>query len=64
MVMNTTIHNEKTNESSSFRLWFEADSPNFLPLRFEFKPKSYLRLVFDAEPPNQSTLSFNPRIGQ
>lgn len=45
-----TIHNEKTNEVTSFRLWFEQGSANFLPLRFDFKPKSYLRLVFDADP--------------
>jgi hypothetical protein len=45
------LRNEKTNEMSAFRLWFEQGSANFLPLRFEFKPKSYLRLVFDEEPP-------------
>ncbi len=44
------LRNEKTNETSAFRLWFEQGSANFLPLRFEFKPKSYLRLVFDEEP--------------
>jgi hypothetical protein len=60
MLMNGTIRNEKTNEPTNFRLWFEAGSPNFLPLRFEFKPKSYLRLVFDAEPGNgRQTLSLN-----
>ena len=42
--------NEKTHESTPFRLWFESGSPNFLPLRFEYKPKGYLKLVFDAEP--------------
>jgi hypothetical protein len=45
-----TIRNEKTNEATNFRLWYEQGSPNFLPLRFDFKPKSYLRLVFDADP--------------
>jgi hypothetical protein len=48
--LNGTIVNEKTNESTPFRLWFETGSPNFLPLRFEYKPKGYLKLVFDAEP--------------
>ena len=49
MVLNGSLRNEKTNETTSFRLWFEKGSANFLPLRFEFKPKSYLRLVFDGE---------------
>jgi len=63
MLMNATIRNEKTNEPTNFRLWFEAGSPNFLPLRFEFKPKSYLRLVFDAEPAHgRQTLSLNRGI--
>ncbi len=44
------LRNEKTSEVSTFRLWFEQGSANFLPLRFDFKPKSYLRLVFDEEP--------------
>jgi len=45
-----TLRNEKTNEVTSFHLWFEKGSSNFLPLRFEFKAKPYLRLVFDQEP--------------
>jgi hypothetical protein len=48
--LNGSIVNEKTKESTPFRLWFESGSPNFLPLRFEYKPKGYLKLVFDAEP--------------
>ena len=47
--LNGTLRNEKTNEATAFRLWFEKGSANFLPLRFEFRPKSYLRLVFDGE---------------
>jgi hypothetical protein len=50
MQLSGVLRNEKTHEASSFRLWFEQGSANFLPLRFEFKPKSYLRLVFDEEP--------------
>jgi hypothetical protein len=49
--LNGVLRNEKTNEVSNFRLWFEQGSANFLPLRFEFKPKAYLRLVFDEELP-------------
>jgi hypothetical protein len=50
MLLSGALRNEKTNEVTNFRLWFEQGSANFLPLRFEFKPKSYLRLVFDMEP--------------
>jgi hypothetical protein len=54
------LRNEKSNDSSAFRLWFEQGSANFLPLRFEFKPKSYLRLVFDEEPAaTAQTLTLN-----
>ena len=49
MMLNGSLRNEKTNETTTFRLWFEKGSANFLPLRFEFKPKPYLRLVFDGE---------------
>jgi hypothetical protein len=49
-LLNGALRNEKTNEVTNFRLWFEQGSANFLPLRFEYKAKSYLRLVFDEEP--------------
>lgn len=44
------IRNEKTNEVTTFHLWFDRTSSDLLPLRFEFRPKSYLRLVFQAVP--------------
>jgi len=50
MLLSGVLRNEKTNELTNFRLWFEQGAENFLPLRFEFKPKSYLRLVFDVDP--------------
>jgi hypothetical protein len=50
MRLNGTIRNEKTNEETTYKLWYEEGSPNMLPLRFEFRPKSYLKLVFDADP--------------
>ena len=40
------ILDEAPNKTSSFSVWFEADNP--LPRRFEFQPKAYLRLIFDA----------------
>jgi hypothetical protein len=51
-LLNGTLRNEKTNEVTNFRLWFQQGSANFLPLRFEYKAKSYLRLVFDEELPS------------
>ena len=42
------IRNAKTGTETTFRVWFDRTSPNALPLRFEFQPKSYLRLVFEA----------------
>lgn len=48
--LSATLRNETTNEVTNFRLWFEKGSANYLPLRFEFKAKSYLRLVFDRDP--------------
>ncbi|MGA2181490.1 MAG: hypothetical protein ABSH47_00545 [Bryobacteraceae bacterium] len=44
------IRNAKTGVETTFRVWFDRTSPNALPLRFEFQPKSYLRLVFEAVP--------------
>lgn len=45
-----TIRRDGQGEETAFHVWFDARSSNPLPLRFEFRPKSYLRLVFDADP--------------
>jgi hypothetical protein len=50
MELDGLIRNVKTGVETTFRVWFDRSSPNPLPLRFEFQPKSYLRLVFEAEP--------------
>jgi hypothetical protein len=42
------ITNVETKEVTTFRLWFDCASDDVLPLRFEFRPKSYLKLVFTA----------------
>lgn len=44
------IQNIGSHEETTFKLWFDEASSNVLPLRFEFRPKSYLRLVFEADP--------------
>jgi hypothetical protein len=43
------ITNVETKQVTTFRLWFDCASDDLLPLRFEFRPKPYLRLVFTAE---------------
>lgn len=45
-----SIHNEQSGAETSFRLWYDKQSTNELPLRFEFRPKSYLKLQFDVDP--------------
>ncbi|MBV8070106.1 MAG: hypothetical protein JO270_09395 [Acidobacteriaceae bacterium] len=47
----STIHNPQTNSQTAFRVWFDPSSADVLPLRFEFRPRSFLRLVFDAQQP-------------
>ena len=44
------IRNVATGTETTFRVWFDRASPNLLPLRFDFQPKSYLRLAFEALP--------------
>ena len=48
------IRNAATGAETTFRVWFDRTSPNLLPLRFEFQPKSYLRLAFEALPAEDS----------
>jgi hypothetical protein len=42
------IRNLRTGRETSFRLWLEDDSA-IVPVRFEFQPRSFLRLSFEAE---------------
>lgn len=39
-----------TNQESEFRVWFDPHDPTGLPVRFEFRPKSFLHLVFEQDP--------------
>jgi hypothetical protein len=50
------IRNAKTGAETTFHVWFDRSSPNSLPLRFEFQPKSYLKLVFEAQPAPDPTM--------
>ena len=41
------IRNLRTSRETSFRLWLEDDS-SIVPVRFEFQPRSFLRLTFET----------------
>jgi hypothetical protein len=41
------IRNLLTGRETSFRLWLDDDS-SIVPVRFEFQPRSFLRLTFEA----------------
>jgi hypothetical protein len=43
-----TIRNQRTGNRTAFRVWLE-DAPNqVVPVRIEFQPRSFLRLIFEA----------------
>jgi hypothetical protein len=39
-----------TNSRSSFVIWQDLADPDGLPLRFEFQPRSFLKLTFERDP--------------
>jgi hypothetical protein len=43
------LQREAGGKEYDFRLWFEEGAKRPLPLRIEYQPKSYLRLMFEAE---------------
>ncbi len=44
------IRNLRTGYETLFRLWLENSSDSIVPVRFEFQPRSFLRLAFEAVP--------------
>jgi hypothetical protein len=65
VLLTGAIRNEQTKDTTAFKLWFDRTTPDLLPLRFEFRPKSFLRLVFKAvlatgEPPNRTAADSSP----
>jgi hypothetical protein len=38
-----------SKDESEFRVWFDPQDSTGLPLRFEFRPKSFLHLVFEQD---------------
>jgi hypothetical protein len=44
-----TLRREAGGKETTFQLWIEDGAARPLPLRIEYQPKSYLRLVFEVE---------------
>ncbi len=42
--------NRHTGKGSKFRLWYDAGGESILPLRIEYRPRSFLHLIFEADP--------------
>jgi hypothetical protein len=42
------IRNLRSGVETGFRLWLDAASESVVPVRFEFQPRSFLRLTFVA----------------
>jgi hypothetical protein len=49
MLLNGRVVEQGTNHESEFRVWFDPNDATGLPLRIEFRPKSYLHLVFEQD---------------
>lgn len=41
---------ELETASTDFTLWYGGHDPSLLPMRFDFRPKSFLRLTFEEDP--------------
>lgn len=65
MRLTGVIKNVKTGFETPFSVWFDGSSRNIIPLRFEFRPRSYLKLVFQADqqtaPAPAATIPTDPR---
>lgn len=49
------IRPERGGNQTTFRLWIEDGLATAIPLRIEFQPRPYLRLVFEADPQASNT---------
>ncbi len=47
--MNGTTTEMQTRQATTFEIWFEQGDPSGLPVRIEFYPKSFLKLVFEQQ---------------
>ena len=48
--LNGMLEEEATAGKTSFKLWYEPDSANYLPVKIEYKAKSFLKLIFEVDP--------------
>jgi hypothetical protein len=60
MRLTGVIKNVKTGFETPFSVWFDGSSSNIIPLRFAFRPRSYLKLVFQADQQTAPTNSALP----
>ena len=44
------VRSARGQKSSEFRVWFESGAADAVPLRIEFRPRSFLHLVFEHDP--------------
>lgn len=49
-VVSAELLERATGKITPFRVWFELGQEHMPPLRFEYQAKSFLRLVFEADP--------------
>ncbi len=49
-LMKAWMTEHDTEGPSEFRVWFDPRDAAALPERIEFRPKSFLRLVFEQDP--------------
>jgi hypothetical protein len=52
-----------SNQETEFKVWFDPNDASGLPLRFEFRPKSFLHLVYEQDP-SVSAPKFSSVIAQ
>jgi hypothetical protein len=57
------IAEQGTTQESEFKVWYDPSDGTGLPLRFEFKPKSFLHLVYEQDPAVNGP-KFSPLIAQ
>jgi hypothetical protein len=44
------VRDAKGKDPGHFRLWFDQTDTTGMPLRFEFRPKSFLKIAFELDP--------------
>jgi hypothetical protein len=50
------LRNERKQTTAEFRAFYAANDTSGVPVRFEYNPRSYLRLTFEADPAASSPI--------